>query len=305
MIKGKCYRMKMVILVALSLLVIGVIGVGVMTVFGGGFHKVEIHKKEMVAGGKIDEIEVKTSAADVEVVTVDSKEIEVLLDGNMSKGLVDKYKFMVKEENNRLNVEFTKDGNSVGWNVGTTAEVKLQIKVPSKLYENMKIKTSSGDVLAKEMEIKTAEIKTSSGDISLLQSKINEKLTAKTSSGAIETNKSEIVAANLTTSSGEIKADGLHSDEVVFTTSSGNIEYNDKSLQGEIECNTSSGDVHMKFDTFPESLKINFEGGSGKPHLNVPGLLYEEKTKHKLIGVKGSGEHKLQVKTSSGDFKLQ
>ncbi|KEK24445.1 DUF4097 family beta strand repeat-containing protein [Bacillus gaemokensis] len=297
--------MKKIILIALSLLVLGGIGVGAMTVFGLAFNKTEIHKKETLAGEKINEIEVKTSAADVEIVTVDSKDIEVLLDGDISKELVDKYKFEVKEENNRLNIKFSKNRNSVDLEIGTTAGVKLQVKVPKQLYENVKVITSSGDFVAKEIEAKTVNINTSSGDISLLQFNINEKLTAKTSSGAIETNKSKVKVANLETSSGKIRVDGLHARESAFTTSSGDIEYNTRSLQGEIECHTSSGDVKMKIDTLPESLKVEFDGGSGKADLDIAGLLYEEKSKNKLIGVKGTGENKMKVKTSSGDFKLR
>ncbi|MBY0598115.1 DUF4097 family beta strand repeat-containing protein [Bacillus bingmayongensis] len=298
--------MKKIVLIALSLLVIGSIGVGAMTVFGLAFNKTEIHKKETVTGEKINEIEVKTSAADVEIVTVDSKDIEVLLDGDISEELVDKYKFEVKEEKNRLNVKFSKGINSVGWGIGTTTVgVKLQVKVPKKLYENVKVITSSGDLVAKEIETKTAELNTSSGDVSLLHAKVNGKLTAETSSGAIETDKSEIEVAKLKTSSGKISVDGLHAKESIFTTSSGDIEYNDRSLQGEIECKTSSGDVEMKFDDIPESLKVEFDGSSGKADLDITGLLYKEKSKNKLIGVKGTGENKVKVKTSSGDFKLR
>ncbi|MEN1938435.1 DUF4097 family beta strand repeat-containing protein [Paenibacillus sp. 102] len=297
--------MKKIAVIALVLLVIGCIGVGAMTVLGLAFNTTEIHKKETLAGEKITEIEVKTSAADVEIVAVDSKDIEVLLDGDISKELVDKYKFEVKEESNRLNVKFSKNRDSIGWGIGTTAEVKLQVKVPKKLYENVKVTTSSGDFVVKGIETKTADIDTSSGNVSLSHSKINGKLIAKTSSGKIETDKSEIEVAKLETSSGEIRVEDLHSKELAAKTSSGDIEYNDRSLQGEVDCTTSSGDVKMQFDTLPESLRVEFDGSSGKADVNVAGLLYEEKSKNKLIGVKGAGENKVKVKTSSGDFKLQ
>ena len=297
--------MKKIVLIALSLLVIGGIGVGAMTVFGVAFNKTEIHKKETVAVEKIDEIEIKTSAADVEIITVDSKDIEVLLDGEISKELVDEYKFDVKKENNRLNIEFSKNQNYVGWGIGTAADVNLQVKVPKKIYDTVKVTTSSGDFVAKEIETKVAEINTSSGDVSLSHSKVNEKLTAKTSSGKIKTDKSEIEVAKLNTRSGKIRVEGLHSKELAANTSSGDIEYNDRSLRGEVECNTSSGDVKMQFDTFPESLRVEFDGSSGKADINVAGLLYEEKSKSQLVGVKGTGENKVKVKTSSGDFKLR
>ncbi|PHB25073.1 hypothetical protein COE80_16365 [Bacillus pseudomycoides] len=297
--------MKKIVLIALSLLVIGGIGVGAMTVFGVAFNKTEIHKKETVAVEKIDEIEIKTSAADVEIITVDSKDIEVLLDGEISKELVDEYKFDVKKENNRLNIKFSKNQNYVGWGIGTAADVNLQVKVPKKIYDTVKVTTSSGDFVAKEIETKVAEINTSSGDVSLSHSKVNEKLTAKTSSGKIKTDKGEIEVAKLNTRSGKIRVEGLHSKELAANTSSGDIEYNDRSLRGEVECNTSSGDVKMQFDTFPESLRVEFDGSSGKADINVAGLLYEEKSKNQLVGVKGTGENKVKVKTSSGDFKLR
>ncbi|MCX2827708.1 hypothetical protein COM13_14395 [Bacillus pseudomycoides] len=297
--------MKKIVLIALSLLVIGGIGVGAMTVFGVAFNKTEIHKKETVAVEKIDEIEIKTSAADVEIITVDSKDIEVLLDGEISKELVDEYKFDVKKENNRLNIKFSKNQNYVGWGIGTAADVNLQVKVPKKIYDTVKVTTSSGDFVVKEIETKVAEINTSSGDVSLSHSKVNEKLTAKTSSGKIKTDKSEIEVAKLNTRSGKIRVEGLHSKELAANTSSGDIEYNDRSLRGEVECNTSSGDVKMQFDTFPESLRVEFDGSSGKADINVAGLLYEEKSKNQLVGVKGTGENKVKVKTSSGDFKLR
>ncbi|PFZ13683.1 hypothetical protein COL60_01400 [Bacillus pseudomycoides] len=297
--------MKKIVFIALSLLIIGGIGVGAMTVFGVAFNKTEIHKEETVDGEKIDEIEVKTWAADVEIITGDSKDIEVLLDGEISKELVDKYKFEVKKGNNRLNIDFSKNWNSVGWGIGTTADVNLQVKIPKKIYDTVKVTTSSGDFVAKEIETKVAEINTSSGDVSFSHSKVKEKLTAKTSSGKIETDKSEIEVAKLNTGSGKIRVENLHSKELVAKTSSGDIEYNDRSLQGEVECNTSSGDVKMQFGTLPESLRVEFDGSSGKADVNIAGLLYEEKSKNQLVGVKGTGENKVKVKTSSGDFKLR
>ncbi|MDM5153139.1 DUF4097 family beta strand repeat-containing protein [Bacillus sp. DX1.1] len=336
--------MKKVVFIALFLLIIGIIGAGAITVLGGAFNDTEIHKKETVASEKIDDIQVEAPAADVEIVPTDLKEIEVSLDGSVSKNVEDKYKFTVKETNNKLNVEFVTDDSLFGLQLGTVTDVKLQIKIPKKMYENIQATTSSGDAVARGLETKELTMKTSSGDLSLIDSKINnkltattssgdavtrgieareltmkassgdlslldskidDKLTAKTSSGAIESKKNDIEMADFNTSSGKIQVDGLRSKNVVFKTSSGNIEYNDSNLKGDVECSTSSGDISMRFETLPDSLKVDFDGSSGKADVNVDGLSYEEKSKNTLIGVKGSGENNIKVRTSSGDFKLR
>ncbi|MDM5186809.1 DUF4097 family beta strand repeat-containing protein [Bacillus sp. DX4.1] len=336
--------MKKVVLIAMSLLVIGIIGVGAMTVLGVSFNDAEIHKKEMVASEKIDDIQVEALAADVEIVPTDLKEIEVSLDGSIKENMEDRYTFTVKEMNNKLNVDFVINDNLFGLQFGKVADVKLQIKIPKKMYENIQATTSSGDAVARgvearELTMKTSSgdlslldskindkltattssgdavargvearaltIKTSSGDLSLLDSKIDDKLTAKTSSGAIESKKNDIEMADFNTSSGKIQVDGLHSKNVVFKTSSGNIEYNDSNLKGDVECSTSSGDISMRFETLPDSLKVDFDGSSGKADVNVDGLSYKDKSKNTLIGVKGLGKNTIKVRTSSGDFKLR
>lgn len=53
------------------------------------------------------------------------------------------------------------------------------------------------------------------------------------------------------------------------------------------------------------SKNANFEGNSGKADIDVEGLLYEDKSKNKAIGIKDDGENKIKVQTSSGDLKLK
>ncbi|WJE53564.1 DUF4097 family beta strand repeat-containing protein [Bacillus cereus] len=296
---------KKIVYIGIFLCVIGGIGIGILKVFGLSSNNTEIHKKETVASENINEIEINTSAADVELVPTDLNEIEILLDGNIKENIKDKYTFKVNEKNNKLNIDFLTNDNSLGLHLGSISDMKLKVNLPKKGYENIKVKTTSGQIIAEGIEGKILTMEATSGNISTIESKIKKELTAETSSGTIKINKSEAGIVNFKTSSGKIDSNNLVSKNANFEDISGEIKYNNKTLKGDIAFQTSNGDVKINFDKVPTSFKVGFEGNSGKADIDVEGLLYEDKSKNKAIAIKGDGENKIKVRTSSGDLKLK
>jgi lia operon protein LiaG len=58
-------------------------------------------------------------------------------------------------------------------------------------------------------------------------------------------------------------------------------------------------------DEKPDSLSVDFKGGSGEGTVDLDGLSYEEKSEDEILGKIGSGKYMIKARTSSGDFELR
>jgi lia operon protein LiaG len=297
--------MNKVIFVALLILSIGIVGVVGVTFFQSSFSKVEIHKEERVEKDKVEDIEINTSSADVEVVPSESDEIAILLDGKINKDVEDKYKFQVGHSHKKLTINFVLDENTIGIKLGSVQDTTLQVKVPNKVLNDLQITTSSGDIFIGRLKANEIIVKSTSGDQSIIGSEAGDHIALSSTSGNIKTRENKMNTTEFITTSGKMDVKDLSSKNAVFETSSGDIVFNGEQLKSDMEFTTSSGDVAIKFSQTPESVKVDFKGSSGEPNISVEELLFEDKSENSAVGVKGNGEYEVKVRTSSGDLTLE
>jgi len=297
--------MNKVFVISLLILFFGIIGVFAVAFFQSSFTKVDIYKEERLEGDQIEDIEINTSSTDVEVVPSETSEIVVLLDGKINKDLEDKYKLSVDHSHNKLSINYVLDENIVGVKLGSAQDTQIQVKVPDKAFNYFQAKTSSGEILINNLEVNEINVESTSGDQSIINTEAQGHITSRSTSGNISTRKSKVNSANYFATSGNIDVNNLSSEDSVFKTSSGNITFNGEQLKSNMEYETSSGDVAIKFSQTPKSVWLDFKTSSGKPEISIEDLSFEDKSKNSTIGVKGNGDYEIKVRTTSGDLTLE
>jgi lia operon protein LiaG len=278
--------MKKIVYGLLLLFIIGVIGTIISVSASGGFSldTYNVNDKVVVNNKDISKVEIDLSSSDLTVLPTTDKEITVEFNGKISKKLKKKIKLDVKERDNTLKIEL-KDEDQIKFNIGVMiVDTNVEVYLPEKIYESLKIDLSSGDIEMENIKSKEFILEASSGDIIVrdLEATINQ----------------------FHTSSGEIKASNIIGN-IAADTSSGDITIQNEDVTGDIKAEASSGDVTVEFKEEPSSLAIEFRASSGEGEVTLAGVSYEEKTENKIKGKIGSGEFNLKVDTSSGDFYLK
>lgn len=274
----------------------------------------------------INRIVVNTSSADVELIQTE----EVILKAQVWAGEMD-------EQNPPVELEMNKKGESLevrilrnrqGWlsriKSLSFSGVKVVFELPTRLYDQIIVSGQSSDLSARELLANKISLSCHSGDIELEACVAKQELNSETTSGDVKI-QGALVKGKMTAhaASGEITLNQLTSEELMIRThsgdinvsdyrgslnaqaSSGDIELRNDKLAGDLTIESSSGDVRVSFQEEPDSFTLDYHGSSGDGDVQVKGLLYEEKSEHRIVGKKEDGKYRVKVRTSSGDFVLR
>ncbi|WP_121664356.1 DUF4097 family beta strand repeat-containing protein [Metabacillus litoralis] len=297
--------MKKAVLFAFFLIVVGIAGsvVTAATTDVFSLEMKDILQEEEVNGDEIQHIEVGTSSTNIKMVPSKGDSIKVKLTGKVSEKLKDKYKLVVTEEGDTVNIDV--ENQDLYFYVGFSfIELNLEIEVPEKEYQSLVVESSSGDIDISQLKVEEFRTEASSGDITIDQISVSTNNKMEASSGTIHVKNSSASVFDLGASSGDIILQNVDG-HVEAETSSGSIELNNKQVTGNINALASSGDVIVQFDESPKSLAVDFRGSSGEGVIELEGFSYEDKSENIINGKIGSGEYELKVRTSSGDFQLK
>ncbi|WP_282937340.1 DUF4097 family beta strand repeat-containing protein [Paenibacillus sp. RC67] len=261
-----------------------------------------VHIERSVKAADIRNLLVETGSADVNVISGNSENIEVRLDGNVKKETADHVQIIVEPQSDTLKLKVENpDGFQLGINF---SELKLTVELPKNLWETVKVHTGSGNVDLEELKGKTVEITAISGDVNVNEIE-SKQITLQANSGNIVTK--DFISEHLMfqTGSGNVNLSNGQSS-IKGETKSGNIQVKVKDLVQNMDLQASSGDVNVYLEKEPKSLMVQFNGGSGSGEIDWDGMTNKERGKddHKLKGVFGSGETNLNVRTGSGNFLL-
>jgi lia operon protein LiaG len=278
--------MKKVVYLMLVLFIIGIVGTLMSVSASGGFSldTYNVNDEAVVNNVDISRIEIDLSSSDVTVNSSDTDEITVEMYGKISKKLKKKLTLDVQEKGQTLKIGLAGEDQII-FNIGVLiVDTNVEVFIPQKMYDSIKIETSSGDILTQDLKAKETIFETSSGDITAknLYTEVNR---FHSSSGEME-------LSNVT---GDIEAESSSGDMI--------IDY--VNANGNLDAKTSSGDVTVSYQNESNSLAIDFQGSSGEGDVSLDGVKYEEKSENSIRGVIGSGSFKLKVETSSGDFSLK
>lgn len=275
--------MKKVIVGGILICIVALIGYLYM---GSGHEKVAVQEEKEIDIENIKAINFETIAADIEIKPGSTNSMKVKLEGNIQKKLKDKYRLKIATEGDLLKVSYLTNENSLGIKLGSEKDVTLQVILPERTYRELLMHSTSGDIDAENVTANNIHIKTTSGDQKIKKIKSQSNISIKSTSGNVEIE--ELVSQN-----GQIN------------TKSGKVTMIIEEMINTLDIVTTSGDIMTTFRKDPESLKIDFNGNSGKPDIKLKNIMYEDKDKNSAIGIIGDGINTLNVKTNSGDFTVR
>ncbi len=318
--------MRKLIILFIAIFGIGLMGVLIlMSSFGGfDFNTVSLYEKKVLENDKIDQIDITHTSTDVKIIPTKDQNMTVELNGKVSKRVKDQYKLEVKEDGEKVKIAVIRDDNQ--WFSGldlNNSNVDLNLKLPEKIYELIHINLSSGDMDLNEIQAKEVSLITSSGDINVKKGEVEKRLSINSSSGDLMLQNLKAETLHVDLASGDSSIKHTETKSVMLASKSGNVQMNDvkgdievvvssadtkivnNEMNSDIKIESSSGDVDIHFQKQPQSLNLNYDGVSGEGTVQLEGMLYEEKSDHRMKGKIGKGERLLEVMTASGDFYLR
>jgi hypothetical protein len=243
----------------------------------------EINLIRKFSAADVDAIDMALISSDILVEKSDTAEIVVTLTGSFPIKDKDKESALVSKLANRkltLAVDNASDEEfpRVGFHIGTAGKVKLAIPTSMKKLE---VKSISGDMDFKSLNLDSLKTETVSGDI------LGEN--------------SQIVRLDVETTSGELQWKGLLS-ELKSKTVSGEVELSLRNSDPKIYCKTVSSNIKIAFDSNP-NLKFDFSTTSGDYEIH-PSAGRVTKGTDSYSAQLGNGLGEIRAETVSGDFKI-
>ncbi|MCO7125825.1 DUF4097 domain-containing protein [Sporolactobacillus shoreicorticis] len=314
--------MKKIIYVALALILIGAIGGLIVFKTTDLFQTNRADTQTKTASvNEIKKINVEASSLDVEIKKTNRDQLSAEVKGWGNKQMIQGVKLAINKKGDTVRVTAERNQSFFTFTIGWS---KLVIEVPERQYNRIAVITRSGDLTAQNLQADqlslttrsgtiTAEhnqssgrfdIETSSGDVDLRDNQARDEASIKANSGDLNVSETETKSLILETGSGTIDVQQFRGS-LTANANSGDITIRNDKISGSIDAQTGSGNVALHFTEEPESVSVNYYGGSGEGTVDLKGFLYKEKTEKRIIGQKGDGEYKIKVRTNSGDFSLK
>lgn len=185
---------------------------------------------------------------------------------------------------------------------------KAVLLLPSKIFEKLDIKTSSGNILLQKISCETAELKTAYGDIKLSDAGINDRLAVHAAGGSVALYDTSIQnAVQIETNAGDIEARHLTAPGTAgMKTNAGNITLSDSRVSGRMKLKSVYGDVSAKKLDIRGSLYVTAQNGSiSASDLSLLGIIGLKSSygdvKMKKLRVSGG----LNINVDGGDIHMQ
>lgn len=296
---------KVTIVVVGSLILIALVYVIGMPIYKSVFSQVKINEERTVEADRIDSLNIQTSSANVEIGSDTTKQIKVKLEGSINKKLKDQYHLKVEEMNGQLEIEYLSNENLVGLKLGSEKDLHIQIIVPEKVYRQLRMNTSSGNITVNNIFADKIELTTTSGNQTVEGTETRDAVAIKSTSGDVKLAHNTMNSFTVNSTSGYVETEGVTSKSGQIHTTSGGVTMKIKNIIEKVNVLTTSGDVEVDYEKNPESLRVEFRGDSGKSDIKLQDIMYKDKNKHLASGVIGKGTNQLKVKTTSGDFTVQ
>lgn len=244
---------------------------------------VEVHEEQVMDGASINSLKIDTGSVDVKLVPSASDDIKVELAGEVSEKMEDAFTLTVAEKNGDLHVQLKREKQPAFTVFAINKHTQLTISVPEKMYDQVAMETTSGDLTIGEITSHDIELAAKSGDIFANKLEGEGGLSIKSTSGDIKAAEFSFKESALQSTSGDIFAEQAEAITILSVA-------------------TTSGDVVVA--PVAEAYSLDVQTNSGDGEFNVSGLLFQEKTEERVIGKKGNGGLSVEITTTSGDYQL-
>lgn len=259
---------KKLSILALFLILIG--GIGSYFTFSQSYGE-EVTTEKKVSSDIVEEIQISTDNATVEVLPTSDTETKVQL---VTKGVdVSKLDFTAEVEGKKLIIRL-KDKSTfyIGFSIRSS---HLYVYVPQKLYQSIAIDNDNGKVKISELNVNNLHVKTDNGRIELNKI-VSENVDVKSANGRLELNDVE----------GNIKG----------SSSNGKIVLSTKDLDRNIQLESNNGKISVKTEKEPTNTTFIVSANNGS--INIL-------DKYKGSTVIGKGENVVELKSNNGKIEVE
>ncbi|MGH4123921.1 MAG: DUF4097 family beta strand repeat-containing protein [Clostridium sp.] len=260
--------------------------------------KFNINTTKEFSKENIKTINVETVSTDVNIITTKEDKIKVHFYGNTkSKKTVAYLETNLNEDNLDILIKYPVFMLSLNGSM----KAKLDIYIPERYKNNLKIDTTSGDAIIGNLQLDKFKFDTTSGDAKINVLTTNETIFDSTSG---EVNVKSLLSKKneFDTTSGDIKIENITGD-ILGESVSGSFKFNYKDFGNDINIDTTSGDVELKLPKKSE-FKLDFDSTSGDLKNDFPITVTGEADKHEIKGTVGNGNKTIKIDTTSGNVTI-
>lgn len=227
-----------------------------------GSSEVVSHGKQLFKVDDFDEIQVKADAMAIYVTKSATDEAEVdLLTNDSSKS---RFTLDASIQSGKLNITVKEKGKNINFN-DLKGIRKLNISLPEKMYDELKIKNSFGLVEVHDLTLNNVDIHVDAGSIQL---------------------------------------DGVVS-EMDLEVNSGQIVVEGFELEHDLTAKTDAGEIRINMNKTPKAAEIDLASEVGAVTAKLEGIEYSVDSINKKKGKIGSGGHYIKASTSIGAILVE
>lgn len=275
--------MKIVARTAAVVFVLGLTGCILMWMTGRFDPFVTVDEKQVIDGSSVQAIEVEADSFDVSVIPGDGNDIEMHLYGEyIDRKFKDKFEITASASGNKLKIKAESTKKWAFLTMGRTSP-EIIVKVPEKLYDEVRVLMTSGNVGIEDLQAGKLAVQSTSGNTKISGFSGN-RLEFQGTSGNVSIQEAE--------------------GELAVTLTSGNVKISNSALSKNAAVKTTSGNINLYAEEFPSSLQLDLRTESGNVSAKVPKLVYQEKEENRIVGQVGQGGPLLKLQATSGNVKI-
>jgi lia operon protein LiaG len=215
---------------------------------------------------RIKDIYLKTSDADIRIRKTKEVSLRARLRGRITGSQPDEMPRMeIREEEGQLNIEVKKPYSfPTGPSSQTTdGYLMLEIDIPDTYIGNLKVRTTSGDLVLGPMHVNNLQLHTDSGDIQSQKLIAFNTMSIRTASGAIQSQDLRAQSIEIRTQSGDVELQLVAAEDTARIQSvSGDVDI-EKLTANQLIYQTTSGDLKGK-RFFTQATDLNAISGNIK-----------------------------------------
>ena len=297
---------KWVCIVCAAIIVLGLGSIGVGTLLGGKVfgYAFNFGSKEIYTSKNIVEDTVQINPFSELYLESDASNIIIKLgnENKVSYRTVEELVPEITENDDRLSI-ISKRKTTFDFNMGFNNNQYIEIEVNEAGLKNLNVIVASGDVSIEDLDIE-GMIKSSSGDIAIVNCKEGKDIELKNSSGSITLTDANFENITHKQSSGDTEFERVEAKTVIMGQSSGSTEI--YSLKADsLESRVTSGSCKISNSEVPD-LSIHVTSGQINGKFIVSDNIYLHATSGDVnFEIEGKeNDYNYAIKATSGDIKI-
>ncbi|MBR6222897.1 MAG: DUF4097 family beta strand repeat protein [Lachnospiraceae bacterium] len=233
-----------ILLIALILFVIGAVICGIMFAISGFDPEKLSNVKYETITTDVDEsfksLSINLSTDDLEIIPTEDGKCKVVYDESEDSI----HNIKVDNDTLTINVEYKKKFHFIF--DADFKSPKITLYIPKKDYENVNVKSSTGEITIKDLNLKDLTIDVSTGDVTLSNVIASGAFNLSASTGEITFNACDATTIKANASTGDITGTLLSGKNFSASSSTGDVNVPASSEGGSCELKTSTGDIDIK-----------------------------------------------------------